>query len=113
MQQLERSLATLREMSAHVASNDTVSRLSAQVQTLAEKIDRLAVEPRSEVKLDNLASRIDALTRALAERTQVEIAAPQRFWKRSSGRCRKKSSSCKNPAPATSPPTISKIALSS
>ena len=76
MQQLERSLATLQEMSAHVASNDTVSRLSAQVQTLAEKIDRLAVEPRSEVKLDNLASRIDALARALTERTQVEIAAP-------------------------------------
>ena len=43
MQQLERSLTTLREMSAHVASNDTVSRLSAQVQTLAEKIDRLAI----------------------------------------------------------------------
>jgi localization factor PodJL len=79
MQQLERSLATLREMSAHVASNDTVSRLSAQVQTLAEKIDRLAVGPRSEVKLDNLASRIDALARALAERTQVEIAAPPRL----------------------------------
>jgi localization factor PodJL len=79
MQQLERSLTTLREMSAHVASNDTVSRLSAQVQTLAEKIDRLAIGPRSEAKLDNLASRIDALTRVLAERTQVEFAAPQRL----------------------------------
>ena len=79
MQQLERSLATLREMSAHVASNDTVSRLSAQVQMLAEKIDRLAVGPRSEAKLDNLASRIDALARTLAERTQIEIAAPQRL----------------------------------
>ena len=79
MQQLERSLATLREMSAHVASNDTVSRLSAQVQTLAEKIDRLAVGPRSEVKLDNLVSRIDALTDALAQRTQAEAAAPQRL----------------------------------
>jgi localization factor PodJL len=79
MQQLERSLATLREMSAHVASNDTVSRLSAQVQTLAEKIDRLAAGPRSEIKLDNLANRIDALTGALAERTQIEIAAPQRL----------------------------------
>jgi localization factor PodJL len=78
MQQLERSLATLREMSAHVASNDAVSRLSAQVQTIAEKIDRLAVGPRSEAKLDNLAGRIDALTRALAERTQAEIAVPQR-----------------------------------
>lgn len=77
MQQLERSLTTLREMSAHVASNDTVSRLSAQVQTLAEKIDGLAVGPHSEIKFENLASRIDALTRALAERTQVEIAAPQ------------------------------------
>src|SRR5262245_55977043 len=78
IQQLERSLATLREMSAHVASNDAVSRLSAQVQMIAEKIDRLAVGPRSEAKLDNLASRIDALARALAERTQAEIAAPQR-----------------------------------
>jgi localization factor PodJL len=79
MQQLERSLTTLREMSAHVASNDTVSRLSAQVQALAEKIDHLAVEPQSEVKLDNLASRIDALTRALAERTEAETATPQRL----------------------------------
>ena len=79
MQQLERSLTALREMSAHVASNDTVSRLSMQVQTLAEKIDRLASGPRSEVKLDNLTSRIDALTRALAERTQAEIAAPDRM----------------------------------
>jgi localization factor PodJL len=79
MQQLERSLTTLREMSAHVASNDTVSRLSAQVQTLAEKIDGLAVGPHSEIKFENLASRIDALTRALAERTQLEIAAPQRL----------------------------------
>jgi localization factor PodJL len=79
MQQLERSLNTLREMSAHVASNDTVSRLSTQVQTLAEKIDRLAVGPRSEVKLDNLAIRIDALTRALANHAQVEIAVPPRL----------------------------------
>lgn len=79
MQQLERSLTTLREMSTHVASNDTVSRLSAQVQTLAEKIDHLAVGPRSDVKLDNLASRIDALTDALAQRTQAEAAAPQRL----------------------------------
>ncbi|MFY9687892.1 MAG: hypothetical protein WAJ88_19005 [Pseudolabrys sp.] len=79
MQQLERSLTTLREMSAHVASNDTVSRLSAQVQALAEKIDGLAVGPRSEIKLDNLASRIDALTDALAQRTQAEAAAPQRL----------------------------------
>src|SRR5262249_26241126 len=77
MQQLERSLATLREMSAHVASNDAVSRLSAQVQTIAEKIDHLAVGPRSDARLDNLAGRIDSLTRALAERTQAESAAPQ------------------------------------
>lgn len=79
MQQLERSLNTLREMSAHVASNDTVSRLSTQVQTLAEKIDRLAVGPRSEGELDNLAIRIDALTRALADHARVEIAVPPRL----------------------------------
>jgi localization factor PodJL len=79
MQQLERSLTSLREMSAHVASNDTVRRLSTQIQTLAEKIDRLASGPRSETKLDNLASRIDALTHALAERAQAEMAVPQRM----------------------------------
>jgi localization factor PodJL len=79
MQQLERSLATLREMSAHVASNDTVSRLSAQVQTIADKIDRVAVGSRSADTLDGLESRIDALTRALAERTQIDIVAPQRL----------------------------------
>lgn len=79
MQQLERSLATLREMSAHVASNDTVSRLSAQVQTLADKIDRLAVGSHSADTLGGLESRIDALTRALAERTQTETTAPQRL----------------------------------
>src|SRR5689334_7257985 len=43
MQQLERSIGTLREMAAHVASNETVSGLSGQVQTLADKIDHLAI----------------------------------------------------------------------
>ncbi|MGE5164131.1 MAG: hypothetical protein ACM3IH_08915 [Sphingobacteriales bacterium] len=79
MQQLERSLMTLREMSAHVASNDAVSRLSAQVQTLADKIDRLATGARSDGPLDNLEGRIDALTRALADRAQIESTAPLRL----------------------------------
>src|SRR4029079_1822058 len=42
-------------------------------------MDGLAVGPRSEIKFENFAGRIDALTRALAERTQVELAAPQRL----------------------------------
>ena len=77
MQQLERSIATLREMSAHVASNDTVSGLSAQVQALADKIEGLSGGSRDDVTLGNLESRIDALSRALAERTRVETAMPQ------------------------------------
>ncbi|HEY7230847.1 MAG TPA: hypothetical protein VH558_10795 [Pseudolabrys sp.] len=77
MQQLERSLATLREMSAHVASNDTVSRLSAQVQTLTEKIDRLAVGATTGTNLGDLERRIETLTRALAERAQTETAVPR------------------------------------
>src|SRR4029077_4542274 len=43
MHKLELSVATLRPRSAHVASNETVSSLAAQVQVLAEKIDRLAI----------------------------------------------------------------------
>lgn len=78
-EQLERSIDKLREMSAHVASNDAVSRLSAQVQALADKIDGLAIGARPDVMVGNLESRIDALSRALAERTQIETAMPQRL----------------------------------
>jgi len=79
MQQLERSIATLREMSAHVASNDIVSRLAAQVQVIADKIDHLSANSRPDAALGDLGSRIDALSRTLAERTEAETAVPERL----------------------------------
>ncbi len=79
MQQLERSVATLREMAAHVASNETVSSLAAQVQVLAEKIDRLAIGGGTGDAINKLELRIDALSRALTERAQNGDTLPPRL----------------------------------
>ncbi len=79
LQDLDRSLATLREMSMHVASNEAVNSLAAQVQTLTEKVDRIAIGSNSNEVLGNLQNRIDALTLALSERTQIEAATPHRL----------------------------------
>ena len=79
LQDLDRSVTTLRELSVHVASNEAVSSLAAQVQTLTEKIDRLAIVEDSGEVLGNLQNRIDALTLALSERTQIDVASPPRL----------------------------------
>ena len=42
LDQLENAINTLRQVSSHIASNETVSRLASDVQMLAEKIDRFA-----------------------------------------------------------------------
>ena len=68
MQQLEKSIGTLREMAAHVASNETVSGLSGQVQALADKIDHLAIGGGAGAALNKLELRIDALSRAMTDR---------------------------------------------
>ena len=76
MHQLESSIATLREMAAHVASNETVSSLAAQVQVLADKIDRLAIGGGTGDAINKLELRIDALSRALTERAHNGDALP-------------------------------------
>ena len=76
MHKLERSVATLREMAAHVASNETVSSLAAQVQVLAEKIDRLAIGGGTGDAINKLELRIDALSRALTERAHSSDTLP-------------------------------------
>jgi localization factor PodJL len=68
MQQLEKSIGTLREMATHVASNETVSDLSGQVQALADKIDHLAIGGGAGAALNKLELRIDALSRAMTDR---------------------------------------------
>ena len=78
MQRLESSIATLREMAAHVASNEAMSTLAAQVEMLAGKVDRLAIG-NSANSLTSLEQRIDALSRALTERPHSSDAVLPRL----------------------------------
>jgi localization factor PodJL len=67
MQQLDKSIGMLREMATHTASNETVNRLSAQVQAIADKIEHLAIGGGAGDALNRLELRIDALSRAVSE----------------------------------------------
>jgi localization factor PodJL len=78
LRQLEDAIATLRGMASHVASDETVSRLAAEVQGLAEKVEQIGRGPAGDV-LNNLENRIDALSRALAERAQAGDTVPPRL----------------------------------
>jgi localization factor PodJL len=79
MQRLESSIAALREMATHVASNETMSALAAQVEMLADKVDHLAVGSNATDALNNLEQRIDALSRTLAERPHTGDSVPLRL----------------------------------
>ena len=72
--QLESAIITLREMTNHVASNDTVRGLAAQVHALGEKVDAMAMASASAGAggdvLSHLDHRIAALSDALTERAQ-------------------------------------------
>jgi localization factor PodJL len=70
LHQLEHAITTLRDMATHVASTGAVSGLSDQVQSLAAKVDRLAVSGAGSDALNSLEQRITALSDALAERAQ-------------------------------------------
>ena len=72
MQRLETSIGALREMAAHVASNEAMTGLYAQVQALADKIDHLAISGGGDA-LNRLELRIDALSRTLADRAQSGV----------------------------------------
>ncbi len=76
MQRLENSIGALREMATHVASNEAMSGLYAQVQVLADKIDRLAIGGGGDA-LNRLELRIDALSRALTDRAQNGDVPPR------------------------------------
>ena len=78
MVQLDHSISTLREMSNHIASNETVRALSAQVQALGEKIDAMAYTAvdTSDSVLGQLEQRIVMLSDMLAQRAhEVELPA--------------------------------------
>jgi localization factor PodJL len=67
---------TLREMITHVASNETVSGLAAQVHALGEKVEHMASAGAGGDALYRLEQRIAALSDAMAERAQHSAAVP-------------------------------------
>jgi localization factor PodJL len=77
--QLESAITTLREMTNHVASNETVRGLAAQVQTLGEKVETMANAGTGGDALNHLEHRIAAISDALAERAQSGAAVPPRL----------------------------------
>ena len=79
LNQLEHAITTLREMAAHVASNDAVGRLAGQVEKLGERVEEFGRSGAAADALSNLEQRIDALSRALAERAQNGASVPPRL----------------------------------
>jgi localization factor PodJL len=77
--QLESAITTLREMTTHIASNETVHGLAAQVQALGEKVEYMASAGAGGDALNHLEQRIAALSDALAERAQNGAAVPPRL----------------------------------
>ena len=74
--QLDSAITTLRSLATHIASNETVGKLAAEVQTLAERVEHVAHAANGSAALDHLEQRINALADALAERVQSGGAVP-------------------------------------
>jgi len=79
LNQLEHAITTLRDMSQHVASNEAVGELAAQVHALSERVEHLSAAGPGSDALNHLEHRIDALARALAERAQNGNVVPPRL----------------------------------
>jgi localization factor PodJL len=79
LHQLERAITTLRDMATHVASNEAVSSLAAQVQMLGDKVEHMALGTSAGDALNHLEQRIDALADALAHRAQQGTTIPPRL----------------------------------
>jgi localization factor PodJL len=77
--QLENAITTLREMSSHIASNETVRSLASQVQALGEKVEYMAHGGAGGEAINHLEQRIAALSDALAERAQNGVTVPPRL----------------------------------
>jgi localization factor PodJL len=79
MQQLESAITTLRGMSTHIASNEAVGQLAAEVQTLAEKVEQIAMAGAGMDALNHLEHRISALADALNERANNGAVVPPKL----------------------------------
>ena len=73
--QLDNLFATLRNMAAHIASDETVGALTARVQALSDKIDHLAMVGGAGDAFNRLELRIDALSRAVSEHANGGVTA--------------------------------------
>jgi localization factor PodJL len=78
LHQLEHAITTLREMAAHVASNDAIKNLSAQVHSLGQKVEELGRVNAGDA-LSGLERRIEALSKAIADRAQNGGSVPPRL----------------------------------
>ena len=68
IEQLDNVFVTLRDMAAHVASDETVGFLTGRIQSLSDKIDHLATVGTAGDAFNRLELRIDALSRTVSER---------------------------------------------
>src|SRR4029077_17879736 len=72
----ESAITTLRQISTHIASNETVGRLASDVAMLTEKLARIANAGAAGDILTGLEQRIGALSDALATRSQNGGSVP-------------------------------------
>jgi localization factor PodJL len=79
LQQLESAITTLRGISTHIASNETVRQLSNDVAMLADKVDRIANASAAGEALTSLEHRIGALADALTQRSENGGIVPPRL----------------------------------
>ncbi len=77
--QLEHAITTLRDMAEHVASNEAVGSLAAQVQALGAKVEQMGGGAGASDALSSLEHRIGALSDALAQRSQAGAIVPPRL----------------------------------
>lgn len=82
LQQLEAAIGALRGIVAHVASNDTLTKVAEDVRMLAAKVDGLAANAPA---LSSLEVRIDKLTGAINASTEAGHAVPRELEKLLSG----------------------------
>jgi localization factor PodJL len=76
MAQLENSITALREISNHIADNETVRALAEQVQSLGQKFEYARARGAA---LDHLEQSISALSDAIAQRAQSSASVPPRL----------------------------------
>jgi len=77
LQQLEAAIGALRGIVAHVASNETLSRVAEDVRALSAKVDNLANAAVSGQAFSALESRVETLASALTASTEAGQAVPR------------------------------------